>query len=1354
MSDENIAGTASGADRPKSALQVERDHLHHAVHPFAHMLSEQGPMNITFVHNNTLLGLQKRPFNEAVAEAERVLGGKPYLTNQAFRAHFANGRIDRTDLAAAFAYVTPTVDLGHLLLDRNGVRVTAGDVRHAHLSIGIESIEPAALRWQALHGSALEKLRAELPASVSKGMITAGVNDLKAKLARVGEDWTLAHFVGELTGLDLPAALREKTLQHLSDSHASAPDRKSSLRALGIAKAHQERYLRCIDSEFADAADAAAAPDRVRDIWLGEEAALVDQIARRHFGVNGDVSSLARAIEADPQGWTVKALWQASLAKFALDDPFGLSDPNTLEERDPERGSVEKLSERFRHMQSWGGPPVPLDPELRLAIEQQVKAAIAASGGDAGSATSARDRLHLSHIVLHGLGPDQINRRGAEALETLLSLPGAGETAAAVLAALQSADPRKSMLAHCHEQIADDIEGLSRGRSHADLLRTLTGNDPAERVNQYLIRLCGAFLDEGLAAWRLPARALGFFDAWRSLALNDSSLEFDDLPGWRDALLSLPTLPEDAIIHCLRQLGIEQAAWGEYLGRQLMRLKGWAAMMYWYELHPSHDKQAVQPADTIQYLAVRLFCETQLVRKIFGDVLQIDTSLNSLGQKLHSHPAEYLVRRSLYANELPDFLAEPARDLIDRLPYDLADDHDRWRDLADQIWMYRQSDLSDRRTGASVYSESWRLFNLAQLTGIGPETLRSLTVLERDQLMAELDAFPARSHGPVWQVAFERHYRDEVLNAISLNHGRGRWQRRDRRPKSQVIMCIDEREENLHRHFEELDPDHESLGAAGFFGIAMNYIGLDDHNKSTPLCPAVVTPSHRVYEVPREQDLASMAPLHAQRAGIVDTLHNTYWEAKRNLASSYFVFNLLGFLSAIPLLGRVLVPNGYMSGVRRARLFMVPPVKTRLAVTRMEPDEAERLGIAAGGAGPVGFTDVEQTDRCEGMLRNIGLTYGFAPIVIWCAHGSSSENNPHENAHDCGACGGKQGAPNSRAISAMLNRPVVRDALRARGIDVPDDTWFLGAIHNTASDEITYSDVEDIPAALRPHFEEVRGDLYEASLRSAQERCRRFGSAPKDATPEASFRHVVERSKDFSQVRPEWGHATNAFALVGRRSATQGVFFDRRGFVISYDASQDPTGAILERILMAVGPVGAGINLEYYFSTVDPLVYGSGTKVPHNVTGMIGIMEGAQSDLRTGLPSQMTEVHEAMRLQLIVEAAPEVLGGIYGRQAAIRELLDGAWVHLVSLHPETGEINIFVPGTGFVKWNEPLQPIPEVASSFDWYRGKYLCFLPPARITEPVKSWRNRSSKSKSDANATGKGAARSSALATPVGGS
>jgi uncharacterized protein YbcC (UPF0753/DUF2309 family) len=178
---------------------------------------------------------------------------------------------------------------------------------------------------------------------------------------------------------------------------------------------------------------------------------------------------------------------------------------------------------------------------------------------------------------------------------------------------------------------------------------------------------------------------------------------------------------------------------------------------------------------------------------------------------------------------------------------------------------------------------------------------------------------------------------------------------------------------------------------------------------------------------------------------------------------------------------------------------------------------------------------------------------------------------------------------------------------------------------------------------------------------------------------------------------------------------TKGVFLDRRAFLVSYDASRDPEGTILGAILAAVGPVGAGISLEYYFSTVDNVKYGCGTKIPHNLCGLIGVLEGTESDLRTGLPRQMIEIHEPMRLQIIVEAKTSVLAGIYGRQAELRELIGNGWVHLVAIDPDSGEASVFNPSRGFVVWDPPSVPVPVVGSSVEHFRGK-IDFVPPALI--------------------------------------
>src|SRR5262249_57028580 len=107
----------------------------------------------------------------------------------------------------------------------------------------------------------------------------------------------------------------------------------------------------------------------------------------------------------------------------------------------------------------------------------------------------------------------------------------------------------------------------------------------------------------------------------------------------------------------------------------------------------------------------------------------------------------------------------------------------------------------------------------------------------------------------------------------------------------------------------------------------------------------------------------------------------------------------------------------------------------------------------------------------------------------------------------------------------------------------------------------------------------------------------------------------------------------------------------------SYDPTQDDADAtILTRTLQAAVPVCAGISLEYYFSYVDNPGYGCGTKLPHNIAALLGVMDGAASALRTGLPWQMVEIHEPVRPLFVIETQPETLLKILARNPNIDRL--------------------------------------------------------------------------------------------------
>jgi uncharacterized protein YbcC (UPF0753/DUF2309 family) len=190
-------------------------------------------------------------------------------------------------------------------------------------------------------------------------------------------------------------------------------------------------------------------------------------------------------------------------------------------------------------------------------------------------------------------------------------------------------------------------------------------------------------------------------------------------------------------------------------------------------------------------------------------------------------------------------------------------------------------------------------------------------------------------------------------------------------------------------------------------------------------------------------------------------------------------------------------------------------------------------------------------------------------------------------------------------------------------------------------------------------------------------------------------------------VRPEWGHATNAVTIVGRRARTRGLFLDRRAFLNSYDPTQDDAEAtILTRILQAAVPVCAGISLEYYFSYVDNTGFGSGTKLPHNIASLLGVMDGAASDLRTGLPWQMVEIHEPVRGLFIVETTPETMLRIMDRNPGIGRLVRGGWVRLALLDPHAPLLKVYRHREGtFFDYEPGADELPRAASSLDWYRG-------------------------------------------------
>lgn len=511
----------------------------------------------------------------------------------------------------------------------------------------------------------------------------------------------------------------------------------------------------------------------------------------------------------------------------------------------------------------------------------------------------------------------------------------------------------------------------------------------------------------------------------------------------------------------------------------------------------------------------------------------------------------------------------------------------------------------------------------------------------------------------LWQEAFEWTYYDQVLGGLrATQHSNGQQKQKT----FQVMFCIDDRECSLRRYLEKTDPACETYGTPGFFGVEF-YFQPVNGKFYTKLCPAPVTPKYLIKEV---------------GTGLKRETDAHFIKHSHSLFRGWLIAQTLGFWSAFKLFVNIFKPS---MGPATASSLKHMDKDAKLTIENKDVNDRENNL-------QIGFTTDEMVTRVEGLLKSIGLVKDFAPIVYVVGHGSSSVNNPHFAAYDCGACSGRAGSVNSRVVCYMANLPAVREKLVARGIVIPKETQFVGGLHDTTRDEIVFFDEEVLSARNQENHQKNILVFNQSLDLNAKERSRRFVSIDTHEDPRIIHEKIRERSVSLFEPRPELNHATNTLCIVGRRSLTRHLFLDRRSFLNSYDYQIDAEGQLLFGIMKPLGPVCGGINLEYFFSRVDNSKLGAGTKLPHNVMGLIGVANGIDGDLRPGLPSQMIEVHDPVRLMIIVEHFPDVLLKVIQKAPEVYEWFINEWVHLVSVNPETYEFSIFKEGS-FV----PYQPL-------------------------------------------------------------
>ena len=448
------------------------------------------------------------------------------------------------------------------------------------------------------------------------------------------------------------------------------------------------------------------------------------------------------------------------------------------------------------------------------------------------------------------------------------------------------------------------------------------------------------------------------------------------------------------------------------------------------------------------------------------------------------------------------------------------------------------------------------------------------------------------------------------------------------RPLLQAAFCIDVRSEVFRRALEGVNPEIQTLGFAGFFGLTASHkrFASDVSELRLPvlLNPGLTTSSGGPAD--EAADLSARFKARASRA----------WGRFKLAAVSSFAF--------VEATGPI-----YVGKLVRDALGLTGHPAPNDPAPRPDP----ALDLAS------------LTTAAETVLRAMSMTDNFARLVVLAGHGANVVNNPFASGLHCGACGGYSGEVNARLLASVLNNVEVRAGVAECGIALPADTLFVAGLHDTTTDAITLYDSDYPSPAHAADIAQAQSWFAAAGLVTRGERALRLPHSTGDAS-------VIHRSRDWAEVRPEWGLAGCKAFIAAPRVRTAGKSLGGRAFLHDYDWEQDKGFGVLELIMTAPVVVASWISLQYYGSTVAPSLFGSGNKLLHNITGGIGVVEGNGGVMRAGLPWQSIYdgekyAHEPLRLSVCIEAPREAMTDILRRHDGVRALFDNRWLHLFAL---------------------------------------------------------------------------------------
>ena len=510
----------------------------------------------------------------------------------------------------------------------------------------------------------------------------------------------------------------------------------------------------------------------------------------------------------------------------------------------------------------------------------------------------------------------------------------------------------------------------------------------------------------------------------------------------------------------------------------------------------------------------------------------------------------------------------------------------------------------------------------------------------------------------IWLKAWELSYQDHFSHELKQNIDTIKEDKK--LPDAQMVFCIDTRSELIRRHVESKG-NYETFGYAGFFGIAMDY---KDPNNGLKIksCPPIVDSGFEVTESPKQNQVKDLQEYQSKY--LKKEFKNYFLKRMKNMLPSAFGYvEGSGFFYGVSMLMRTLIPQHLYQPKKKQdssyEELCNPDIDHKHENSQLSQEE--KTGIVKSAFQLTGWKD-------------------FSKLVVFSGHGAHSRNNPFNSSLDCGACAGSPGRHNARMLAELANDKKVRGLLNKEGFNIPEDSIFMGAEHNTTTDEMVLFDSE-VPESHQKELGQLKANLLLAQRSATRER---LGNDKK------SLVAAHRKTNDWSETRPEWGLAKNNAFIIGSRELTKDLHLDGHCFLHSYDWNSDKTGDALTAIMQGPMVVTQWINNHYYFSTVDNQQYGGGSKIFHNVTGKFGVVMGNGSDLKTGLPLQSVNetdnklYHRPLRLSVFIHAPKNRIQGILQSNEKLQTLLNNEWIYLIVIDPKNA--NTFYRYECSLKW--------------------------------------------------------------------